>query len=524
MMPAPLGSCDGSFGSPAHAAERLFWWALAGSLALKLVLAALLPLTQDEAYFSMWGAHPALGYSEHPPMIGWWLYPILELGASRFLVRLPAVLATLSIGWGIFLLLRDRDPERAAWAAILYLVSPLNLCFVIITTDTPLVFFSFWSAAAFVRALQGGRMTDWARAGFLLGCAFLSKYFAVLLGLAFAACLLATPLTRRRVLGMLVLLAAVLPAGILDIFWNYHHSWLQINSNLFYRNDGDGPNLATPLLFAATALYLLLPVGALEWWRAGRRFGSRLRAESAVPFAILYLVPMACFAALSVVKKIGLHWLLSFAAFSVLVTWAVSGSDGLRRATRLAAWLSAAHLVLVLAAVAVPLRCFAGSANYPAIVMAARHRELAAAIAPFTAGRKLGADGYGSASLLSFYNPGFFSHFGRGTAHGRQDDILTDWREWEGRDALVVFRRPPPAAAYEGLFDSVRLATVEVEGHTFHLVLGDRFRLDAFRERVLVPVRDRYYDVPDWLPMRQCFFRARYFPEEAVRGGRWTTP
>lgn len=457
-------------------------------------------------------------------MIGWWLYPILELGASRFLVRLPAVLATLSIGWGIFWLLRDRDPERAAWAAILYLVSPLNVCFFIITTDTPLVFFSFWSAAAFIRAQRHGRFVDWGLAGVLLGFAFLSKYFAVLLGLAFAAAFFARPVTNRRILGMALLVAAVLPAAALDIYWNYHHSWLQVNSNLFYRNAGDGPNAATPLLFVATTLYLLLPVGLPEWWKARRSLGARLRDEGTLELALLYVVPMTVFALLSVVKKIGLHWLLSFAAFSVLITWALVGRTGLRRAVRLAALVSAAHVVLVAAALAAPLQWYAGSSNYPAVVMAARHRELAAALAPYAAGRVLGADGYGTACLLSFYNPGFFSHFGRGTAHGRQDDILTDWRQWDGRDALVVFREAPSAAAYEDFFDAVRVVPVTVAGHTFHLVLGDRFRLESYRERILVPIRDRYYDVPDWLPMRQCFFRARYFPEEAVRDGRRTRP
>ena len=53
---------------------RLMWWAFALTLLVKLVLAAVFPLTEDEAYFTMWGEHPALGYSEHPPMIGWWLY------------------------------------------------------------------------------------------------------------------------------------------------------------------------------------------------------------------------------------------------------------------------------------------------------------------------------------------------------------------------------------------------------------------------------------------------------------------
>ena len=61
------------------------------------------------------------------------------------------------------------------------------------------------------------------------------------------------------------------------------------------------------------------------------------------------------------------------------------------------------------------------------------------------------------------------------------------------------------------------LETIEVRGQTFFLLLGDRPDFDAFRERILVPIRDRFYQVPEWLPMEQCFFRGRYFPEGPPR-------
>lgn len=492
--------------------ERLLWWVLAGTLVVKLLLAAVLPLTQDEAYFTMWGEHPSFGYSEHPPMIGWWLYPVLLLGKTRFLVRLPAVVATLAIGWGLYWLLRDRNREHAAWTAILFLLSPLNLCFVIITTDTPLLFFSFWSVAFFLRAWRSGSRRAWIAAGLLLGCAFLSKYFAVLLGLAYLVVLVAMARSRERVLGGMLLYAAVLPAGALDIWWNVQHSWLHVNSNLFYRNNDAAPNLETPAMFALTALWLLLPAGLLEWWRVRRQLRARLAAEGRA-MALLYLVPMGVFAALSVAKRVGLHWFLSFAPLAYLITWAVTRTDDLRRAVRFTAVYSAAHVVVILAVVAVPPRLFEGSSSYQTIVMAVHHEELAAALAPHLPGRMLGAEGYGVACLLSFYNPGYFSNFEKGSWHGRQDDLITDWREWAGRDAVIVCREPPDLEWYTAMFATARVETIVVAGATFHLVLGEGFDFDAFRQRVLVPIVVRYYDVPSWLPMRQCWYRARYFPQ-----------
>ena len=42
--------------------------AMAGVHAL---VAALMPLSEDEAYYRLWGLAPALSYLDHPPMVGW---------------------------------------------------------------------------------------------------------------------------------------------------------------------------------------------------------------------------------------------------------------------------------------------------------------------------------------------------------------------------------------------------------------------------------------------------------------------
>jgi hypothetical protein len=186
------------------------------------------------------------------------------------------------------------------------------------------------------------------------------------------------------------------------------------------------------------------------------------------------------------------------------------------RAIRFTTRYSIVHLVVIALAMLLPVSLLKGSSSYGTIVISTHHKELSEKLAPFTEGRKLGADGYGIACTLSFYNPGFFSHFARGTHHGRQDDVITDWREWIDRDVMILHTKEPEMEEYEGLFDAMRVETVEVAGHTFYLLLGDRLRWEEFRERILVPIRDRYYQIPEWLPMEQCFFRGRYFPEESL--------
>ncbi|HEY6093649.1 MAG TPA: glycosyltransferase family 39 protein, partial [Gallionellaceae bacterium] len=125
--------------------KAAFNYVLLVTLLLKLALAALLPMSGDEAYFLVWARHLDFGYYDHPPMAGWFLHLLLYLGNSEWVLRLPAVLTSTLIGYGIYRMLRPLDEHKAALVAILFLISPLNVLNVLVTTDTPLILFAFLS-------------------------------------------------------------------------------------------------------------------------------------------------------------------------------------------------------------------------------------------------------------------------------------------------------------------------------------------------------------------------------------------
>src|SRR5262249_32348627 len=134
---------------------------------------------------------------------------------------------------------------------------------------------------------------------------FLSKYFAVLLGLAF----LVYCLTRKDLKPFLLVFAGGLPFGLLNLYWNYEACWCNGMFNAINRHDDARFGWSTPLLCAASLAYFAAP---LFWyaWRERARLGWREPARLAL--ALAWIVPLAVFAVLSPVKRIGLHWLLSF--------------------------------------------------------------------------------------------------------------------------------------------------------------------------------------------------------------------
>jgi 4-amino-4-deoxy-L-arabinose transferase-like glycosyltransferase len=124
--------------------RQWFALALAATLAFRFWLAAVLPVTGDEAYFILWGRHPDLGFYDHPPMVGWILAPLVRLSQAAWVLRLPVLLLPVLVA----LLVRhaliawfEREEDTADLAAIAVLLVPANVWNVFITTDTPLILF-----------------------------------------------------------------------------------------------------------------------------------------------------------------------------------------------------------------------------------------------------------------------------------------------------------------------------------------------------------------------------------------------
>ncbi len=518
--------------------RRWFWGGLTAVLAFRFWAAWWLPLTGDEAYFVTWGRAPALGVYDHPPMVGWILAGLLQVSQSAVVLRLPAILAPALIGLGMVALIRElggRSPqaEQAAYAgALAWLLVPAQVLNVLITTDTPLVLFSALSIGAFALAVRRDAAVLYAAAGAALGLAFLSKYFAVLLGLAYVVFATVSSFARhgaRRGIwrGLAIALAAALPFALVNAYWNYHHCWANVLFNLYTRHGDAGLQWWRPLAFLGFVAYVSSPI--LLWQLARGRPAVRAALAARAPrlLFVVAVAPLAALALVAPVRTIGLHWLLSFTpalfAFGALAL----GAGALVVSVRFLAVVSALHVGAVAVAAALPVETWQRTKVYDAIVQGAKAGELFAALAPWEGRYIFVADGFSPAAVLSYnaalagfvaqpqVNEGWRRHYfpvlASTSHHGRQDDILTDLRAFEGRDLAIVRKRPPDPGAYERFFRSVETRAIVVRGATFHLVLGHGFDFAAYRARVLAEVRDRLFRIPSFLPQGGCYFCERYF-------------
>src|SRR3984957_16985790 len=153
---------------------------------LRLVAAAITPLTFDEAYYWMWSKHLAGGYYDHPPMVA----AVIRLGTviagdTELGVRLVSVLLALPMSWAVFRAasILFGGVRVAATATILLNVTLMAAVgTVIVTPDAPLLVASSFVLFFLAKVLETGRGAWWLGAGAAVGAALLSKYPALFFG------------------------------------------------------------------------------------------------------------------------------------------------------------------------------------------------------------------------------------------------------------------------------------------------------------------------------------------------------
>jgi 4-amino-4-deoxy-L-arabinose transferase-like glycosyltransferase len=251
------------------------WWIICLAGALRLALAAIVPIVPDEAYYWEWSRHLAAGYFDHPPAIAVLIHAgTLIAGDTPFGVRCVAVLVgTIATVAAVALAQRFGGvvaAQRAAWAVLAMPLAGAGL--VLATPDVPLLAALSIGLLMVDHALGSARpIVWWIAAGLSLGCGLESKYTAVLFGAGIVLALLARKELRQQwrrpgpYVAILVAALVFLPV----VFWNAGHDWISFrfqlqhglvpkgHSNAFNRELsllGGQLGLVSPILFVLIVL------------------------------------------------------------------------------------------------------------------------------------------------------------------------------------------------------------------------------------------------------------------------------
>lgn len=397
--------------------------ALLGLTLVRLLVAALVPLSPDEAYYWVWSLAPAAGYLDHPPMVALWIRAGTALASeTAFGVRLLAPIAALV---GSLLLARAaRDllglAGGRAWHAPLLLNATLLLGAgaVTMTPDTPLLLFWTATLACAGRWHATGRAWWLVGLGAALGLGFDSKYTAILLAPAIVVWLLRSD--GRFRIGPVVgnaaawggLVAACLTVAPV-IRWNANHGYASLlkqggridhggsSHAARYLSElvGGQVGLATPLVF----VLFVAGVGAV-WRRMSDRTASPRTRNAALLVLLATLIPTAVFAWHATGARVQANWPGVVYPSAAMGAACLSGGTVprvLRLAPALALGLAVTFLVYLQAAtgwLALPRTLD------PTIARLAGWRSLASEVSAFRApgDEAVVADEYGLAAELAW--------------------------------------------------------------------------------------------------------------------------
>jgi dolichol-phosphate mannosyltransferase len=293
---------------------------VAYALALRFVFGGALGLLHEEGYYWNYSQHLALGYLDHPPMVGWLGWIATWLGGRReFALRsitLACWLVAAAYAWRLAWQVGGR---RTALNALLMLtlLPAFFVAGLFLMTEAPLL--ACWSAALYYlhRALIGERRAAWLGFGAFMGLGLLSKYTMLLLGGGAALYVLFDRDARRWLARPQPYLAVVLSVALFApvLVWNATHDWASFRFQSVDRV-ADKYHFALQDL-VGSALLLLTPPGLAAVavaFRRGRVLAKGPREPDAARshrlLVTLTAVPLLVFFVVSLFRIVQFNWTL----------------------------------------------------------------------------------------------------------------------------------------------------------------------------------------------------------------------
>jgi len=200
----------------------------------------------DEAYYWIWGRRPALSYHDHPALQALVQGVFYKLfGRSLFVLRLPAIISTLIMGYLFFKLNKKLNLSSSSVVIILIIfMTPIYFVFTsFVWNDYLMITLSLTSVWFWLNYLheiwlgKKGKTKDVLLAFFFLGLAGISKYNSVFIAIGVFSAVISNkklyPVFKDYRVYAGIILAAVLISPI--FIWNVQNSMGSFEFNIQQR-------------------------------------------------------------------------------------------------------------------------------------------------------------------------------------------------------------------------------------------------------------------------------------------------
>lgn len=251
------------------------WKVILGFSLFRLVLALILPLTPQEAYYWSWSRDLSLSYFDHPPLATYSIWLTTQFFYQTiFGIKLAAVLWYLGFYIVVAKLVQEMfDNEQLTFWVLIALSASIvfELYGFVITPDSPLIF--AWAATIYSiwRLIDSGKVRWWYIAGFFMGLSWLGKYSGIMLVPSVLMFFLISKEQRKWLLTPHPYLASLVAVIVFSpvLIWNIQHDWISFAFQGSRRTSSMGQwelrffmELLGSQLFMVTPYLLVLVVAA----------------------------------------------------------------------------------------------------------------------------------------------------------------------------------------------------------------------------------------------------------------------
>ena len=248
--------------------KATIWFLLTIALliCIRLVFIFTLNLSDDEAYYWQYARHLSLSYYEHPPLVAWSNYLMMQVfGSTAYAVRMSAFLYSIGDSILVWLIAGTilKDKMKAFLSVLaLNIIPAYAIGGLMMLPDAPLGFFWLLTLYFLMKVFLEGKGQYWYAAGIALGLDMLSKYHAIFIPVSALLFMIISKEDRKWFKDARPYIAAVVALLLFSpvIAWNIVHHFESLGFELVSRNPNFHISINKFFTFLGSQVGLISPL------------------------------------------------------------------------------------------------------------------------------------------------------------------------------------------------------------------------------------------------------------------------
>jgi hypothetical protein len=218
-------------------------------------------------------------------------------------------------------------------------------------------------------------------------------------------------------------------------------------------------------------------------------------------------IGLIVFLLISFKKKIGLHWLLLFIPYLVMM-FSFLKDEYRTKFMKYNLIFTYFHIIVLVSILLLPDSLLQQHKRYKSLLLFTHTNQICKNIEPYN---DLFTTGYTSASILSYHCKKDIKVILNNSKYGRLDDKLINIKKLQHKTIQIFYKSLPNKKELKKVFEKVSIKSFVVLNQTFYIAICKNLNYKSYKKQYLDIQKEKFYNIPEWLPVGKCYFLDRYY-------------